>query len=283
MKKNKFLSGLGAKLALAVVALTTTMFSSCSNEDIEIDVTPVNAKAIITPVVFAGGQDVTSNATITYSEGNGIYEGASIAAKTITVTATYNNLTGSTTVNIPALTAAQVWTKTAIIILSYGKEDLDVKQEGESSFTTETVSKEYTHDNPSDYWYEVPVTYTKESGSKVISSVINTTDDTVKELINDYNTSVQTEEVTEKFPVGAHSRLVVQVEKTIKTTKYNITQKTRAGETVLATFEVEETTTAVKADGNKQIPGHGHAPAGHGHGHGHGDNGNAGGGIIIAD
>ena len=33
MKKNKFLSGLSAKLALAIVALTTTMFTSCEKEN----------------------------------------------------------------------------------------------------------------------------------------------------------------------------------------------------------------------------------------------------------
>ena len=52
MKKNKFLSGLSAKLALAIVALTTTMFTSCEKENIGIEVTPVNAKFIITPVVI---------------------------------------------------------------------------------------------------------------------------------------------------------------------------------------------------------------------------------------
>lgn len=284
MKKNNFLNGLTAKIALAVVALTTTMFTSCSNEDIEIDVTPVNAKAIITPVVFANGQDVTTSANITYSTGNGTYEGTTIAAQTVTVTATYNNLTGSTTVDIPTLTAAQVWTKTAIIILSYSSEDLEAI-EGESTTKTETISKEYTYDNPSDYWYEVPVTYTQKNDSKVVSSTINTTDKAVKELIDSYNIPIKEEKITKEYPVYAHSRLAVKVESVIKTTTYTILQKTRtrANETVLATFIVEETTTAVKADGNKEIPGHGHAPAGHGHGHAHGGSDNAGGGIIIAD
>lgn len=282
MKKNNFLNGLTAKIALAVVALTTTMFTSCSNEDIEIDVTPVNAKAIITPVVFANGQDVTTSANITYSTGNGTYEGTTIAAQTVTVTATYNNLTGSTTVDIPTLTAAQVWTKTAIIILSYSSEDLEAT-EGESTTKTETISKEYTYDNPSDYWYEVPVTYTQKNGSKVVSSTINTTDKAVKELIDSYNIPIKEEKITKEYPVYAHSRLAVKVESVIKTTTYTITQKTRANETVLATFIVEETTTAVKADGNKEIPGHGHAPAGHGHGHAHGGSDNTGGGIIITD
>lgn len=66
MKKNKFLSGLSAKLALAIVALTTTMFTSCEKENIGIEVTPVNAKFIITPVVIDAttGTDVTQSAEI---------------------------------------------------------------------------------------------------------------------------------------------------------------------------------------------------------------------------
>lgn len=282
MRKNKFLSGLGAKIAFAVMALTTAMFTSCSNENIEVDVTPVNAKAIITPVVFANGQDVTSSATITYSTGNGTYEGVTVPAQAITVTATYNNLTGSTTVNIPALSAAQVWTKTAIIILNYSSEDFAVTDE-KTTTETKAVSTEYTYDNPSDYWYEVPVTYTKETGARVISSTINVANDEIAKLINSYNAETVTEKVTENYPVYAHSRLAVNVNRIITTTTYSVSLKTRAGETVLATFTVEKTETNVKAEGNKPIPGHGHAPAGHGHGHAHGGSENAGGGIIIAD
>ena len=41
MKKNKFLSGLSAKLALAIVALTTTIFSFSQ----EVHATPKNINA----------------------------------------------------------------------------------------------------------------------------------------------------------------------------------------------------------------------------------------------
>ncbi len=49
MKKNKFLSGLSAKLALAIVALTTTMFTSCEKENIGIEVTPRKCKIYYNP------------------------------------------------------------------------------------------------------------------------------------------------------------------------------------------------------------------------------------------
>lgn len=106
MKKNKFLSGLSAKLALAIVALTTTMFTSCEKENIGIEVTPVNAKFIITPVVIDAttGTDVTQSAEISFSKGNGTYEGTpELASESININAKYKGMTGSASVTIPAL------------------------------------------------------------------------------------------------------------------------------------------------------------------------------------
>ena len=96
MKKNKFLSGLSAKLALAIVALTTTMFTSCEKENIGIEVTPVNAKFIITPVVIDAttGTDVTQSAEISFSKGNGTYEGTpEPASESININAKYKGMT----------------------------------------------------------------------------------------------------------------------------------------------------------------------------------------------
>ena len=54
MKKKSFLSGVSAKLALAAVALTSVMFTSCEKE--EFNVAPVeqadaSAKISITPKI----------------------------------------------------------------------------------------------------------------------------------------------------------------------------------------------------------------------------------------
>jgi hypothetical protein len=41
MKKKSFLSGIGAKLALAAVALTTVVFTSCEKEEFNVEPIPL--------------------------------------------------------------------------------------------------------------------------------------------------------------------------------------------------------------------------------------------------
>ncbi len=289
MKKNKFLNGISAKLALAIVALTPAMFTSCEKESIEVDTTPVNAKLYIQPVVFTpDGTNVTSSATITFSDGsNGEYEGTTIEAKTVTVTATYNNtMSGSTVVTTPAVAAAHSYATTAPIFLAYESSAIETSLVSTSETTTELGTKEYIYDNPSDYWLTVPVSYTQEIGFTVISSEIYTADTNgaIAAEIEKYNTS-SNEPITVSCYVGAHSRLIAYIDTETVTNTYNVIVKSRVSETVLATFTVKQTTTVLseRTSGDNEIPGHGHSPAGHGHGHGHGDDDNAGGGIVIAD
>lgn len=280
MKKKNFLKGFCAKLALATVGLVTAMFTSCSNEDIQIGVKPVNAKAQINPVVFVDGA-VTSAATITYSEGNGTYEGTpALSAKTITVTATYQGLTGSVVVNIPSLSAGQAWSQSAVIVLNYGLDSYEAVAIKTEKISTDVSEKYY--DNPSNYWYEIPVKYKKTYVSKVLpgytydSSIVG-----ILDLINTYNFELS-EDITEKYPVYAQSRLVVKRETVTSHTTYEVRFKSRAAKNPIATFVVEEkNATIINTDSNAQIPGHSHNPNGHGHGHGEGNN--AGGGIIFAD
>ena len=52
MKKIKFLNGISAVFALAVVALATTL-TSCEKEEFNVNVTPTNAQAVISPIVLA--------------------------------------------------------------------------------------------------------------------------------------------------------------------------------------------------------------------------------------
>ena len=154
MKKNKFLSGLSAKLALAIVALTTTMFTSCEKENIGIEVTPVNAKFIITPVVIDAttGTDVTQSAEISFSKGNGTYEGTpELASESININAKYEGMTGSASVTIPALKAGQFGAKEVTIILS---ENFFAQEESSNS-QIETTKHSGFKDNTSDYWYYI--------------------------------------------------------------------------------------------------------------------------------
>lgn len=282
MKKNKFLSGLSAKLALAIVALTTTMFTSCEKENIGIEVTPVNAKFIITPVVIDAttGTDVTQSAEISFSKGNGTYEGTpELASESININAKYKGMTGSASVTIPALKAGQFGAKEVTIILS---ENFFAQEESSNSLI-ETTKHSGFKDNTSDYRYYITVTYTKKEGSEVIKNDYEGDDSEIKNIIDAYNKGVREDKVTlNDVQVLAHSRFSVFVDYMKTTSVYQIIEKSpkRDGNPV-ASFTVDSYNTIVSPK-NEQIPGHGHAPS-HGHGHGHGDDSNTGGSIIIAD
>lgn len=286
MKKNKFLSGLGAKLALAIVALTTTMFTSCEKENIEIEVTPVNAKAYITPVVVANGVDVTSAAVITFSEtpisanGSYYYEGTpNLAAKTITVSATYNGMEGtSASISIPAVAAGNFHAAVAKIFVSYPAANIEETQI--TTVTTEEVANPTTiasFTNDGEYTKKFTFNYIDIEGAKVIENDYTGNDEAVLAQINKYKKDYSEKEASIEVEVPAYTILTPDVETVKTTTKHQIVLKSRATGNVIATFVVEEYKTEVNT--NTTSIDHGH---GHDHDHGHG-NGNAGGGISNAD
>lgn len=290
MKKIKFLNGISAVLAFAVVALATT-FTSCEKEEFNVDVTPINAQAVISPIVLAIENgittDVTSQATITPAElsftGN-----PALAAQNVSITATYNGLSATVTVNVPALSAGQFASLTPTIILQ--EEDAEMKIVAEQTTLTEESSKTQTWDNYELYWYYLPsFTYTVKEGSKIDSKVINTQDvddrATIGSFINTLETTYKEHTVTtpvDTYRVYANSRTTVSLTYTVETIAYTFVKRavTRTDDEPLAVVKVGDysTSTLVIVD-NQDIPGHGHS---HGHGHGHGG-GNAGGGIGDLD
>lgn len=119
MKKTNFLKGLGAKLALAVVALGA-MLTSCEKEEMHIIVEKSNAKIYFTPSVIDPVSIATVNAdfggTDAAIEGN-----PDIAAGSRTITATVaGGANGSTTVNYGAVSAGSTVAYSPIIILNNG-------------------------------------------------------------------------------------------------------------------------------------------------------------------
>lgn len=297
----KFLNGIGAMFALAVVALATTL-TSCEKEDFNINVEPINAQATINAtVLYVDGTtttNVTDQAAITYSDGPAFVGNPKIEEKTVTVTAKYNNLEASNTVKVPSLEAGQILTLTTTIVLQVPAEGEEtVKIEVETT-EEETVvdTREEPLTNPSDFWYHETVTYTHKEGSKIAEKNIITTDVEEIALIGGFiNTLEQTYKETTKqteVPVYSHSltkvRAIYSISPVIYTFK-RVTEKDgeEPKEEIIATVKTEAYTTLFEckdSDQNLPIPGHGHAPAGHGHGydHGHGT-GNAGGGIVIPD
>lgn len=295
----KFLNGIGAMFALAVVALATTL-TSCEKEEFNINVDPINAQATISPtVLYVDGTtttNVTDQAAITYSDGPVFVGNPGIEAKTVTVTAKYNNLEGSNTVNVPALQAGQFLTLTTTIVLQAEPEP------GEPVVTIVNEAKEEDAKdiadvveipNVTDYYYEESVSYTFKSGSKVVEKTF-AEDCTFEEkalvggFINTLDETYTEEQRSKEVTIYAHSMTKVNAVYTIVPTVYTFKRVTTVEgevteEVQIATVTVDDYTSFnLKIEDNQQIPGHDHAPAGHGHGHGHGS-GNAGGGIVIPD
>lgn len=295
MKKIKFLNGINAMFALAVVALATT-FTSCEKEEFNVDVTPVNAQAVISPIVLAIQNgvttDVTSQATITPSElsftGN-----PTLAAKSVDVTATFGDLSATVKVNVPALQAGQFASLTPTIILQ--DEDAETQIVAETTVSKDEKTKEKIWDNYELFWYSLPsFTYVEKSGAKVVegSKVINTTDLIERAAIESFFNTLQntyTEKTvpteTGKYSVYANSRTTASITYTITTTTYSIVKKTvpvsKADAAALGSIKVDDyTTSKLFVEQDQDIPDHGHS---HGHGHGHGGEYNAGGGIGDLD
>lgn len=175
MKRMKFLNGIGAMFALAVVALATTL-TSCEKEEFNINVDPINAQATISPtVLYVDGTtttNVTDQAAITYSDGPVFVGNPGIEAKTVTVTAKYNNLEGSNTVNVPALQAGQFLTLTTTIVLQAepepGEPVVTIVNEAKEEDAKDIAGDVVEIPNVTDYYYEESVSYTFKSGSKVV-------------------------------------------------------------------------------------------------------------------
>ncbi len=294
MKKIKFLNGINAMFALAVVALATT-FTSCEKEEFNVNVDPINAQATISPIVLyvADGvtTDVTSTATVNCTPSATFTGNPALAATTATVSVSYDGISAEVKVAVPALQAGQFATLTPTIILQ--KKTPETKVEisqvmGEEKLETEK-GKDLT--NTTDYWYSTTVKYLEKSGNKILEKNINTTDVNEVAAIGTFFNALQDTYkegwVEQKnVPVYAHSLTKTSVTYTVVTTEYKIIKKTTTvtkadGETVIATAKVENyATSTVTTTPNQQIPGHSHAPAGHGHGHG--SDPYAGGGIVNA-
>lgn len=296
----KFLNGIGAMFALAVVALATTL-TSCEKEEFNINVDPINAQATISPtVLYVDGTtttNVTDQAAITYSDGPVFVGNPGIEAKTVTVTAKYNNLEGSNTVNVPALQAGQFLTLTTTIVLQAepepGEPVVTIVNEAKEEDAKDIAGDVVEIPNVTDYYYEESVSYTFKSGSKVVEKTF-AEDCTFEEkalvggFINTLDETYTEEQRSKEVTIYAHSMTKVNAVYTIVPTVYTFTRVTTVDGEVTGDVEIGKVTvddyTSFKLNivPSQQIPGHDHAPAGHGHGHGHGT-GNAGGGIVIPD
>lgn len=282
MKKTNYLKGLGAKLALAVVAFSAVL-TSCTEEDFNINVEPNKAKIYFNPSVMDPISVATVNATFTGTEA--IEGNPNIAAGSRTISATANGgATGSTTVNYDAVQAGSTVTYSPLIVLSDG---LFTFVETSSQFTSSVTKKGnvtngHTHNgsewflNASDYSGKFTAEWNESAQTSIKNVVINNAK--AESYINSLVKAVNVKG-SETYDVAAWEMIGTVFTITTSETTYNIVSTvdgTVVGQVTvvnpLAKVEVSEVRSA--------IPGHeNHYQAGHSHGAGD----NAGGGMGWAE
>ena len=282
MKKTNYLKGLGAKLALAVVAFGAA-FSSCTEEDFNINVQPNNAKVIFNPTAIDPVSVATVNATFTGAEA--IEGNPSIAAGSRTITATVNGgATGSATVNYEAVQAGSTVTYSPVIILSDGLFTFTETDSKIVSSVTKNgnVNNGHSHNgtnwflNASDYSGKFTAEWNESAKTSIKNVVINNAkaESYIDALIQAVNVKG-----SETYEVAAWEMISTIFTISTSETTYNIVSTvdgTVVGQVTivnpLAKVEVKEVRSA--------IPGH----EGHYHyGHSHGAGDNAGGGMGWAE
>lgn len=312
MKKTNFLSSLGAKMALAAVVLTSTMFTSCSKEDLSATFNPGPAEVTLNvEVIDALSQlDKTSDATITVSNAEFVANGTAkfangVTAQTITVSATLGNGAASAELPVANTKVGGKATYNVKLIVADGLEI--VTEAGESvsetiyagEFNHEYVGHDgvYTHDgvtgwftNATDYY--LPFSFNYDVIKNKYSEVSELTYEgwaeanldqfqkdgieAAYEAIKNAKAEVAKETLEGKISAWSYFTMFV----TYTTTAQTWTAKTINSEDVAATCTYNDAN-STKAE-YKEIahPEYSHKYV---HGHGHGGASNAGGGIVLPE
>lgn len=288
---KNFLSGLGAKLALAAVALTTTIFTSCDEESINVkplEQPNATATLIIQAISLEDGTVLSSTTETIAAGANG-----SIAAQTKEVPAP--SIEGficnveKQTVNIPAVAKGQ----TVAIPVTFYMQALhslatDVEVEATKPATPVASEKNPTSSvtNNTDEDKYMNVTYKATVGEKVLNmqeveAYINETYADARSLTPAQKREVLKAAISHRFPgfkqvdvtytiwVPANSTVTLTPITKFEENEYNFSAVIEE-----ALFEVPGVKTKKALETTVEQTTESHA----GHGHGHGDGSNPGGG-----
>lgn len=289
MKKTNFLKGLSAKLALAVVAFGAVL-ASCTKEEFNVEYKANNAQIYFNPTVIdAATNTIVANATLTGAET--IVGNPNIAAGSVTITATVNEVSGSAIVSYGEVPAGSVVTYSPIIMLS---SEFELVKESEKEAGSTTIKGEGTQGhnhngtnwnyNASDYFVKFTPKWDITRENKVISSEVYASSISLSKFLKDLtlNKAIQIKG-EHSYDISAWSMYRADLIINSKDVTYNINSKATK-ETVAVVVVNEPLSNAVCKLIEEAIPGHeGHYQHGHGHSHGHGDSTNAGGGITWAE
>lgn len=293
MKKKNFLSGVGAKLALAVVALTSTVLTSCEEENFGVTFEPNPAVVYINPTVIdaATNKNVTDKATFEPTSLT-ITGDKDIAEQTITVKATVEGVTGEATVNVAAVKAGTVVSYSPVILLSskfnYAAVEGSAVKDPSAVKTiigTAATSKSINHngteyqENATEYLINFTASWNLTRTATLVSKEgINIPSVDLEQAMKE-GFEVKNEGST-KLQASAWSMYTAEYTLQGYNVKYEITSKASGESVGSATFlnPIYEVTAVTKEQAHPSHAGH------YQHGHGvHGDGSNAGGGIVVAD
>ena len=286
MRKTNFLKGLGAKLALAVVAFGAVL-TSCTKEEFNVDFKPSNAQIYFAPTVIdAATNSVVTDATVTGADA--ITGTPAIAAGSVTITAEKNGVKGSATIQYGAVPAGSVATYSPVILLS---SDFDLKYDEEDVTKLGTEVKYgkgeegHSHDgkvfnsNASDYFMPFSTSFTFTG--KLRDVELNASVTSVE--LNAYAASLKDKESSfeAKLEGKASAWAYYTAKAEITSAKIVADVKSKAtGATVGTISFVNPVYNVVLTKYEIAHPSHAHN---YEHGHGHGDSANAGGGITWAE
>lgn len=292
MKKKSFFSGIGAKLALAAVALTTVVFTSCEKEEFNVEpveLSPASATIVATVYDLTTGEVLVPQ-TIVETVAAGA--DGTIAATTKPIncpsfsSADYLPVE-AITVAIPQLAKGQF---ALIPVNFYAQKVVSAAKNVTVSEDPTTIKPEEVKNTPSVYGpYEVntpvEIEYEAKVGSEVVNiEAINSYIETLvnpramsneniikvlKAVVGTYNTGIKTEIQKEKRVIPAQTTVTFSPVTTIIESVVTITATVDGVEYTIPNVQLKKAGATVVSESSES-----HA----GHDHGHGGNSNAGGG-----
>ena len=267
MKKKSFLSGVNAKLALAAVALTSVMFTSCEKEEFNVapvELDPASATIAVTVYDLGDRSIITEGLNITGDTEVKAGADGKIAPETRKFTATKKDyLPGEGQAVIPALNKGQFAFVPVNIFL---QKITDAAKDVYPTPDPETIKPEigqvvdggsYTNDGPNPQDKEL--SYTAYVGQTVTKAA-------VEGLNTGFTAVVRTEEVT----IAPYTTVTLKATTNYQTSVNNVSATVDG---VVYNIPGVNIKVALNTTATQDI-----VSITHDHGHGHGNGNNAGGG-----
>lgn len=301
MKKKSFFSGVNAKLALATVALTSAMFTSCEKEEFNVapvELEPASATVAITVYDLADGSivegaSITENGAAIASNPFVIPAGADgkIAAVTRTFAATkVDYLGGEGQAVVPALNKGQFALIPVSIFMQQelnAAKDVEVKQDEESVEPTEEPKTQEGGANTGDEAKNMDFTYKAKVGQEItnlpaVNAYIDALPATkalsdadvkkvLKALVKSYSPGITEVDATKTVLVPAQTLVTLNTVTEYETSDNTISTIVDGKLYTIPNVKIKKVVRTVVTPS--------FTPINHGHGHGHGGDNNAGGSI----